>query len=320
MPPQRESLPLAGRSPSAAGPGGAAPPGMALWRHYFALTKPRVIALIIFTAIVGILLAAPGLPPLGALVWGTLGIALSSASAAALNHVLDRRFDAQMARTRSRPLPRGKLTERQALVFAAILGFASMAILGFLVNLLTAVLTFFSLIGYAVIYTVWLKHATSQNIVIGGAAGAAPPVLGWCAVTGHVDANALLLFLIIFVWTPPHFWALAIARRDDYARAGIPMLPVTHGVEYTRLHVLLYTILLVVVTLMPFFTRMSGLIYLGTVLVLNAMFLYYALALKISARKELPMRVFRFSVTYLMWLFVALLVDHYLPTTQNLTF
>ncbi|MGH8149843.1 MAG: heme o synthase, partial [Steroidobacteraceae bacterium] len=221
---------------------------------------------------------------------------------------------------RGRPLPRGKLTERQALVFAGVLGFASMAILGFLVNLLTAALTFVSLIGYAVIYTVWLKRATSQNIVIGGAAGAAPPLLGWAAVTGHVDANALLLFLIIFVWTPPHFWALAIARRDDYARAGIPMLPVTHGVEYTRLHVLLYTILLVVVTLLPFLTRMSGLIYLGTVLVLNAMFLYYALALKISARKELPMRVFRFSVTYLMWLFVALLVDHYLPTTQSLAF
>ncbi len=203
-------------------------------------------------------------------------------------------------------------------MFAAVLGFVSMAVLGLLVNLLTAVLTFASLIGYAIIYTAWLKRATSQNIVIGGAAGAAPPVLGWTAVTGHVDADALLLFLIIFAWTPPHFWALAIARRDEYARAGIPMLPVTHGVAHTRLHVLLYTVLLVLVTLLPFMTRMSGLIYLGAALILDAMFLYHALILKISARQELPMRVFRFSVNYLMWMFAALLVDHYLPTTQHL--
>jgi len=289
------------------------------WRLYLALTKPRVVSLIVFTALVGTLLASRGLPPLDALVWGTLGIACASACAATLNHVLDRRIDAQMTRTRGRPLPRGQLTERQALVFAAVLGFTAMAILAFLVNLLTAMLTFVSLIGYAVIYTVWLKRATSQNIVIGGAAGAAPPVLGWTAVTGSVDANALLLFLIIFVWTPPHFWALAIARRDDYARAGIPMLPVTHGIAYTRLQVLLYTVLLVLVTLLPFLTRMSGLVYLAAALVLDSLFLYYALALKITARKELPMRVFRFSVTYLMWLFAALLVDHYLPTTQALS-
>jgi protoheme IX farnesyltransferase len=222
-----------------------------------------------------------------------------------------------MGRTRGRPLPTGRLTETRALIFAAILGVTAMSILALKVNLLTAVLTFASLIGYAVVYTVWLKRATSQNIVIGGAAGAAPPVLGWTAVTGHIDPNALLLFLIIFAWTPPHFWALAIARRDDYARAGIPMLPVTHGVEYTRLHVLLYTVLLVLVTLMPFLTRMSGLIYLASALVLNAMFLYHALVMKITARVELPMRVFRFSITYLMWLFAALLVDHYLPTTQG---
>jgi protoheme IX farnesyltransferase len=231
--------------------------------------------------------------------------------------VLDRRIDEQMARTRARPLPSGQLRERQALVFAAVLGVSAMAILALLVNLLTAVLTFLSLIGYAVVYTVWLKRATSQNIVIGGAAGAAPPVLGWAAVTNGIDPNALLLFLIIFVWTPPHFWALAIARRDEYARAGIPMLPVTHGVAHARLQVLLYTVLLVVVTLMPFLTRMSGLIYLAAALVLNARFLYYALALKISAREELPMRVFRFSVTYLMWLFAALLVDHYLPAMRS---
>ena len=290
----------------------------ATWRHYLELTKPKVVALIVFTAIVGTLLASPGMPPLEALLWGNLGIALASASAATINHVLDRRIDAQMARTRARPLPTGSLTEKQALIFAAILGFISMAVLAFLVNLLTAVLTFCSLIGYAVIYTVWLKRATSQNIVIGGAAGAAPPVLGWAAVTNTIDPNALLLFLIIFVWTPPHFWALAIARRDDYARAGIPMLPVTHGVAYTRLHVLLYTVLLFLVTMMPFLTRMSGLIYLAAALVLNGFFLYYALILKITARAELPMKVFKFSVTYLMWLFAALLIDHYLPTTQSL--
>ncbi|HSY05723.1 MAG TPA: heme o synthase [Steroidobacteraceae bacterium] len=290
-----------------------APNAPALWRRYLELTKPKVVALITFTAIVGTLLASPGAPPLDALLWGNCGIALAAACAATLNHVLDRRIDEQMARTRGRPLPSGTLSERRALAFAAVLGVAAMAILAFLVNLLTALLTFLSLIGYAVIYTVWLKRATSQNIVIGGAAGAAPPVLGWAAVTHSVDPNALLLFLIIFVWTPPHFWALAIARRDEYAKAGIPMLPVTHGLEYTRLQVLLYTVLLTVVTLMPFLTGMSGLLYLAAALVLNARFLYHALALKISARAELPMRVFRFSVTYLMWLFAALLIDHYLP-------
>jgi protoheme IX farnesyltransferase len=294
-----------------------APNAPPLWRRYLELTKPRVVALVTFTAIVGTLLASPGAPPLDALVWGNLGIALAAACAATLNQVLERRIDEQMARTRARPLPTGQLTERQALVFAALLGVSAMSILALLVNLLTAALTFLSLIGYAVIYTVWLKRATSQNIVIGGAAGAAPPVLGWAAVTNGIDPNALLLFLIIFVWTPPHFWALAIARRDEYAHAGIPMLPVTHGVAHTRLQVLLYTVLLVVVTMMPFLTRMSGLIYLAAALVLNAGFLYYALALKISARAELPMRVFHFSVTYLMWLFAALLVDHYLPAMRS---
>jgi heme o synthase len=288
----------------------AAPP---LWRRYLELTKPKVVALITFTAIVGTLLAAPGVPPLAALVWGNLGIALAAACAATINHVLDRRIDAQMARTRARPLPTGALSERAALTFAAVLGVAAMSLLAFLVNLLTAALTFVSLIGYAVVYTVWLKRATSQNIVIGGAAGAAPPVLGWTAVTNSVDPNALLLFLIIFVWTPPHFWALAIARRDEYARAGIPMLPVTHGVAYTRLQVLLYTVLLVVVTLLPYLAGMSGLLYLAAALALNAGFLYYALALQLKASTELPMRVFRFSVTYLTWLFAALLLDHYLP-------
>ena len=286
------------------------------WKLYLELTKPRVVALIVFTAIVGTLLASPGWPPLDALIWGNLGIALASGSAAAINHVLDRKIDEQMSRTRGRPLPTGTLSNRQALIFAASLAIASMLILTLLVNPLTAVLTFASLIGYAVIYTVFLKRATSQNIVIGGAAGAAPPILGWAAVTNSIEPGALLLFLIIFIWTPPHFWALAIARKDEYAKAGIPMLPVTHGVPYTRLQVLLYTVLLVLVTLMPYLTRMSGLLYLAAALVLNARFLYYALALKLTDRAELPMRVFRFSISYLMWLFAALLVDHYITTTQ----
>ncbi len=290
-------------------------PPRATWRHYLELTKPKVVLLIAFTGIVGTLLSTPGLPPLHALFWGNLGIALAAASAAAINHVLDQKIDEQMARTRSRPLPTGSMRTSQALGFAFTLGIASMLVLWLLVNPLTAVLTFLSLIGYAVIYTVWLKRATSQNIVIGGAAGAAPPVLGWAAVTNSIDPNALLLFLIIFIWTPPHFWALAIARRDDYARAGIPMLPVTHGVAYTRLQVLLYTVLLFLVTLMPFLTRMSGLIYLVAALILNSIFLYYALVMKFTDRAELPMRVFKFSVQYLMWLFAALLIDHYIPTT-----
>ena len=224
-----------------------------------------------------------------------------------------------MLRTNWRPLPTGGLSETQAIVFATVLGVSSMVILVAFVNTLTAVLTFASLIGYAVVYTVWLKRATPQNIVIGGAAGAAPPVLGWAAVTGTVDANALLLFLIIFAWTPPHFWALAIARRDDYAKVGIPMLPVTHGIEYTRLQVLLYSVIMVLVTLLPWFTRLSGLVYLAASLLLNGVFLYYALALKFTRRSDLPMKLFRYSVQYLMWLFLALLVDHYLPTGQLVT-
>jgi heme o synthase len=283
------------------------------WRLYLALTKPRVVALIVLTAVVGSLLSTPGLPPLLPLLVGNLGIGLAAASAATLNQILDRRIDARMARTRTRPLPTGGLGEREALWFAAALGIASMLLLFLLVNALTAVLTFASLIGYAVIYTLWLKRATPQNIVIGGAAGAAPPVLGWVAITGDVHEHALLLFIIIFAWTPPHFWALAIARRDDYAKVDIPMLPVTHGVEFTRLHVLLYTIILFIATLLPWLTGMSHLLYLLVALGLNIAFLVYAIKLKRSQRKELPMKVFHFSVQYLMWLFLALLVDHYLP-------
>ena len=288
------------------------------WRSFYELTKPRVVMLIVFTSIVGTLLAVPGMPPLDALIFGNLGVGLAAASAAVINHVLDERIDAQMSRTKRRPLPTGKLTPRMALVFAGVLCVLSMGLLVSLVNTLTAVLTFASLIGYAVIYTVWLKRATSQNIVIGGAAGAAPPVLGWAAVTGTVEPNALLLFLIVFVWTPPHFWALAIARKDEYAKVGIPMLPVTHGVAFTRLQVLLYTLLLVAVTLMPFVTGMSGVLYLAAAIVLNVMFVWHAFQLKISDRAHLPMKVFRFSITYLMWLFAALLLDHYLPVAEML--
>ena len=282
-------------------------------RDYFALTKPKVVSLIMFTAIVGMFLAVPGFPPPGGLVWGTIGIALAASSAAAINHVLDARIDAEMTRTRMRPLPRGTVSEAYALAFAFVLGAGSMLILALLVNALTAILTFISIIGYAIVYTVWLKRATPQNIVIGGAAGAAPPVLGWAAVTGSVNADALLLFLIIFAWTPPHFWALAIARRDEYARVGIPMLPVTHGVAYTKQFIWYYTVLLSVVTVLPYLTGMAGWFYLAVALVLDGLFLRHAWALKHSDRTDLPMRAFRFSINYLALLFAALLLDHYLP-------
>jgi len=291
----------------------SAAPRSSRLHDYWELTKPKVVALIVFTAVVGMFLAVPGLPPWPAVAFGTAGIWLAAAAAAAINHVLDRRIDAAMVRTRNRPIPTGHVSERSAFAFAITLGIISMLILYLLVNPLTALLTFLSLIGYSIVYTVWLKRATPQNIVIGGAAGAAPPVLGWSAVTGSVDPNALLLFLIIYTWTPPHFWALAIARRDDYAKAGLPMLPVTHGIEFTRLHILLYTILLALVTLMPYLTGMSGLIYLCGVLVLNAFFLRFALALRKGGRFEMPMRTFKYSVNYLMMLFALLLIDHYLP-------
>src|SRR5271170_5072317 len=265
--------------------------GINRWRDYMELTKPKVSMLIVFTAVVGMVLASPGLVPLPALIFGTLGIALASGSAAAFNHVLDRRIDEQMARTRRRPLPTGHLLTRQAVTFASLLALASMLVLWPTVGALTAALTFCSLIGYAIVYTLWLKRATPQNIVIGGAAGAAPPVLGWVAVTGSIDAQALLLFLIIFAWTPPHFWALAIARRHDYAKADIPMLPVTHGVEFTQLHVLLYTVILCLVTLLPYLLRMSGLLYLSVAVLLNARFLWQAIELKTTGRDDLPMRM-----------------------------
>jgi protoheme IX farnesyltransferase len=282
-----------------------------LARQYLELTKPRVVALIVFTAIIGMFLAVPGMVPWQPLVFGTIGIWLAAASAAAINHLIDQRIDRVMARTAHRPLATGALTPRQVLVFAVALGVLSMALLVFLVNPLTAALTFASLIGYAIVYTGWLKRATPQNIVVGGVAGAAPPVLGWAAVTGQVHPYALLLCLIIFVWTPPHFWALAIFRRDDYSRAQVPMLPVTHGVEYTRWHVLYYTILLVIVTALPYLTGMSGLFYLGGALVLGAGFLYYAVVLLDPPNELFPMKVFNYSIVYLMALFAFLLIDHY---------
>jgi protoheme IX farnesyltransferase len=281
-------------------------------RQYWSLTKPRVVALIVFTAVIGMFLAVPGLPPWREAVLGTLGIWLAASSAAAINQLLDSRIDAQMARTSWRPLVSGTLTPRQALLFALVLAVLSMTVLVLWVNPLTALLTFFALIGYAVVYTVYLKRATPQNIVIGGIAGAAPPALGWAAVTGQLHPHALLLVLIIFVWTPPHFWALAIFRRDDYARAMAPMLPVTHGVQYTRWQILFYTVLLVLVTILPWATGMSGLFYLGGALVLGVVFLWYAWRLMDPPDELYAMRVFNYSIVYLMALFAFLLLDHWL--------
>ena len=281
-------------------------------KQYFELTKPRVVALIVFTAIIGMFLAVPGMPPWKPVIFGSLGIWLAASSAAAINHLLDQRIDALMARTAHRPLPSGGLNSRQVLVFAVLLGALSMLLLVWQVNVLTAALTFASLIGYAIVYTGFLKRATPQNIVIGGAAGAAPPVLGWAAISNTVDPYALLLFLIIFVWTPPHFWALAIFRRDDYARALVPMLPVIYGVTYTRWQILFYTVLLFVVTLLPWLTGMSGLFYLGGAVVLGAVFLYYAIRLLNPPDELFAMRAFKYSIVYLMALFAFLLLDHWL--------
>jgi protoheme IX farnesyltransferase len=282
------------------------------WRDFYELTKPRVVVLIVFTAIVGMFLAVPGWPGAIPLLFGTIGIGFAASGAAVFNHILDARIDIHMLRTRGRPLPQGRVSARSALSFASALCVISMIILWFVVNPLTAVLTFFSLIGYAVIYTVYLKRATPQNIVIGGAAGAAPPILGWTAVTNEIHAGALLLFLIVFVWTPPHFWALAIARKKEYEKVDIPMLPVTHGEAYTRLSILLYTILLVLVTVLPYLIGMSGLIYLATALVLGGMFLYHAIQMmRYPDDLDRAMQTFWFSINYLGLLFGALLLDHY---------
>ena len=283
------------------------------WRDYVALCKPKIVCLIVFTAQVGMLLATPVPAALPLLVYATLGIGLAAASAAAINHVVDRKVDALMARTQKRPLPKGNISAREALVFALALCVVSMVILALCVNALTALLTFVSLIGYGVIYSMFLKRATPQNIVIGGAAGAAPPVLGWVAVSNSLDPHALLLFLIIFAWTPPHFWALAIARRKDYENADIPMLPVTHGLDFTRLHILLYTLLLFIVTLLPYLTGMSGVAYLAGALALGGVFLYFTVKLLRNAEEATAMNTFSYSIWYLMGLFAVLLIDHYIP-------
>ena len=283
------------------------------WRDYYDLCKPKVVFLIVFTAIVGMFLAVPGLPDLKLLLLGTLGIGLAAASAAAVNQVVDQKIDSDMNRTNKRPIPTGNLNNKQALIFAFIIGAIAMAVLVLWVNVLTAVLTFLSLIGYAVIYTMYLKRATPQNIVIGGAAGAAPPVLGWTAITGTIDPDSLWLFLIIFAWTPPHFWALAIHRRDEYAKVDVPMLPVTHGIEFTQLHVLLYTIILIIVTIFPYLVKMTGPFYLVATLILDGIFLYYVLKLRKSLQNGIAMKTFGFSILYLMLLFAVLLIDHYIP-------
>ncbi len=282
-------------------------------RQFLALTKPRVVSLIVFTAVIGMFLAAPGLPPLNAVVFGTLGIALVAGAAAAINCLIEQNIDSLMMRTRRRPLPRGEISSLQTLLFATVVGIAGLAILYAAVNALTMWLTLATFVGYAIVYTVLLKPATPQNIVIGGASGAMPPVLGWAAVTNNVAPEALLLFLIIFVWTPPHFWSLALYRVRDYANAGVPMLPVTHGSKYTRLMIVLYTAALFAVTLLPYAVRMSGGLYLAAAVVLGAMFLSHAVRLYRRYSDALARRTFRFSIVYLAALFSALLLDHFWP-------
>jgi protoheme IX farnesyltransferase len=288
------------------------------WRRYYDLTKPKVVALILFTALVGMLLSSPSLVPWQPLVFGLIGIGLAAAAGAALNHIVDQHIDALMERTQDRPLPSGEMDTPHALTFALSLAAVAMLVLVMFVNLLTAALTFSAFIGYAVIYTVYLKRRTPQNIVWGGIAGAAPPLLGWTAVTGELHTHGLLLLLLIFVWTPPHFWALAIKRRKEYAKAGVPMLPVTHGVAFTKLQILLYTLMLFAVSLMPFITRMSGLIYLSGAVVLGAGFVLRAWRLLRDQGDDLAMPTFGYSIFYLTAMFAVLLVDHYMAPLLGL--
>ena len=287
----------------------------ATWRDYYEMTKPKVVLLLLLTALVGMCLAVEGSLPLQPLLAGLLGIGMLSSSAAVINHVVDRNIDSKMARTYNRPVPKGKVSPGRALAFAAVLCVAGLVVLQLLVNGLTAWLTLASLVGYACIYTMYLKRATPQNIVIGGLAGAAPPLLGWTAMTGEVHGNALLLVLIVFTWTPPHFWALAIHREKDYAKAEVPMLPVTHGVEFTKTSILGYTVLLGLICLMPYLVGMSGAIYLIGATVLNLVFLFYAWKLKFAANENTAMQTFKFSILHLMILFVVLLLDHYFKIT-----
>lgn len=283
----------------------------ASWRDYYEMTKPKVVLLLLLTALVGMCLSTPGALPWVPLVAGMLGIGLLSSAAAVINHVVDRRIDSQMARTFNRPVPKGKVSPQRALVFAAALIIIGYLILELWVNRLTAILTLASLVGYAFVYTMYLKRATPQNIVIGGLAGAAPPLLGWTSISGEIHPYALLLVLIIYTWTPPHFWALAIHREKDYARAKVPMLPVTHGVEFTKTSIFLYTVLLGLVCLMPYLVGMTGVIYLLGATLLNLGFLYYAWKLKYACDKETAMQTFKFSIVHLMLLFIILLIDHY---------
>ena len=283
------------------------------WRDYYEMCKPNVVLLMLLTSLVGMFMAIPGMVPWPIIIWGNLGIAMAAGSAAAVNHVIDRRIDGQMGRTSNRPVAKGKVKPLHALIFAAILAVIGLGILYVLVNPMTAWLTLASSIGYAFVYTGYLKRATPQNIVIGGLAGAMPPLLGWVAVTGTLDPNALLLVLIIYAWTPPHFWALAIHKRDEYAKVEIPMLPVTHGLEFTGLQILLYTVLLIISTMLPYVVGMSGFIYLVGVTLLNIRFLYWALRLYRGAYEKAAMKTFWYSIISLMLLFVLLLVDHYFP-------
>lgn len=286
---------------------------------YFELTKPKVVALMILTSIIGMFLAVPGMVPLDVLILGNLGIALCAGSAAAVNHLVDRQIDLKMARTRNRPVATGRVDPIPASIFAFLLGAFGTWILVAYINVITAVLTILSLLGYAVVYTLWLKRATPQNIVIGGLAGAAPPLLGWTAVTGEIHPHALLLVLIIFAWTPPHFWALAVHRKDDYAKAEIPMLPVTHGERYTKISILLYTLIMIVVSVLPFVFYMFSWLYLIGALVLGAVFLYWAIVMMIGKDPESGMSTFKYSILYLMLLFVVMLADHYiLPMSVQL--
>lgn len=284
------------------------------WRDYLELTKPKVVLLILITAVVGMFLATPAMVPWDILIVATVGIGFASGGAAVVNHVVDQKIDTIMARTSKRPVATGKIDQKKAILFAAVLSVSSLLMLYFYINPLTALLTFFGLVGYAFVYTMYLKRATPQNIVIGGLSGAIPPLLGWTAVDGYagdIHPHALLLVLIIFVWTPPHFWALAIFRRDEYAKADIPMLPVTHGIDFTKTNIILYTVLLIFAGLLPYLTHMSGLIYLVSSTVLGLIFLWYTIKLKLSEERKIAMDTFKYSINYLLLMFVALLVDHY---------
>jgi protoheme IX farnesyltransferase len=285
---------------------------MARWPDFLELTKPRVVALMLITALIGMCMAVPGFVPWEPLILGNIGIGLCAGAAAAINHVVDERIDQKMSRTTNRPVATGRVSQTEALVFAALLSLLGAALLAWTINVLTAILTVASLVGYAFIYTMFLKRATPQNIVIGGLAGAAPPLLGWTAVTGEVHAHGLLLVLIIFAWTPPHFWALAIHRKEEYAAVGIPMLPVTHGNRFTALHILLYTILMFLITLLPYATLLSGWIYLVSAVVLGVIFLYWSIEILREKNPKAPMETFKYSINYLLLLFVAMLADHWI--------